>query len=140
MKARAEHVLWTIPTFFEIADYHFYAALAHAGAWDATNTHDACAHRDTLASHRDQLAVWASDRTVTFRFREALASAELARIENRILDADPLYEDAIRSAHAAGAVNVEAIASERAAQFYLGRGRDRIARTSLLHARDCYGQ
>lgn len=140
MKARAEHVLWTIPTFFEIADYHFYAALAHAGAWNAANARDATAHRDAVASHQKQLAVWAQDCMVTFGCRDALAAAELARIENRELDAERLYEEAIRGAHAAGAVNVEAIASERAAQFYVGRGLDRIARTYLLHARVCYGQ
>ena len=75
---------------------------------------------------------------VTFGCRDALASAELARIDNHELDAERLYEESIRGAHAAGAVNVEAIASERAAQFYLGRGLDRIARTYLLHARDCF--
>ena len=47
--------------------------------------------------------MWAELTTLmTFENRAALVGAEIARIEGRMLDAQELYERAIRSAHANG--------------------------------------
>ena len=51
-----------------------------------------------------------------------------------------LYEQAIRSAHANSFIHNEALANELAARFYLARSFDKIARTYLETARDCYLQ
>ena len=58
-------------------------------------------HFDALAEHHKQLEVWAEHSPQTFENRAALVAAEIARIEGRILDAQDLYEKAIRSAHRA---------------------------------------
>ena len=58
--------------------------------------------------------------------------AEIARIEGRVLDAEHLYEQAIRSAHENGFVHNEALANELAARFYAARGFEKIA-----HLRIC---
>ncbi len=65
-------------------------------------------------------------------------SAEIARIEGREPDAEHLYEQAIRSAHANGFVHNEALANELAARFYAARGFEKIAHTYLQDARYCY--
>jgi PAS domain S-box-containing protein len=67
-----------------------------------------------------------------------LVGAEIARIEGRLLDAEQLYEKAIRSAHANGFVQNEAVANEVAARFYAARGFDKIARAYLQDAKRCY--
>ena len=64
--------------------------------------------------------------------------AELARIEGRDLDAMRLYEQAIRSARANGFIHNEAIAYERASEFYRARGFDQIADIYLRDARYGY--
>ena len=64
--------------------------------------------------------------------------AEIARIEGRELDAERLYEQAIRSAHANGFVHNEALANELAARFYAARGFEKIAHAYLRDARYCY--
>ena len=64
--------------------------------------------------------------------------AEIARIEGRELDAEHLYEQAIRSAHANGFVHNEALANELAARFYAARGFEKIAHAYLRDARYCY--
>ncbi len=64
--------------------------------------------------------------------------AEIARIEGRVLEAEQLYEQAIRSAHRNGFVNNEAIAYELAARFYAARGFQKFADAYLLEARYCY--
>jgi transcriptional regulator with GAF, ATPase, and Fis domain len=138
MVARAERLLWTSPTFFELAEYHFYGALVHAKAWDSGPAADAARHREALAGHQAQLATWAAGCPETFGCRAVLAAAELSRLENRALDAERLYEQAIRSAAAADAPHIEAIASELAAQFYLARGFERLAQVYLGRAHSCY--
>jgi PAS domain S-box-containing protein len=55
-----------------------------------------------------------------------------------VLDAEHLYEQAIRSAHANGFVQNEALANELAAGFYAGRGFEVIAHAYLRKARYCY--
>ena len=62
-----------------------------------------------------------------FENRAALVGAEIARIEGRELDAERLYEQAIRSARANGFVHNEALAYELAARFYAARGFEQIA-------------
>ena len=64
--------------------------------------------------------------------------AEIARLEGRELDAERLYEQAIRSAQANGFVHNEALSNELAARFYGARGFDTIAHAYLRKARYCY--
>jgi PAS domain S-box-containing protein len=139
MAARAERLLWTSPTFFgELTEYHFYSALARAKAWDSAPKAEAPGHHQALAGHHALLANWATSCPDTFGSRAALAAAELARLEDRVLDAEGLYEEAIRSASTAGFANIEALASEMAGHFYRNRGFERLARTYFANASSCY--
>ena len=82
--------------------------------------------------------MWAEVNPETFEDRAALVGAEIARIEGRVLDAQELYEKAIRAAHKYGFVHNEAIANEIAGRFYAARGFEKIATTYLRDARSCY--
>jgi len=64
--------------------------------------------------------------------------AEIARIQGRELDAERLYEQAIRSSNANGFVQNEALANELAARFYMARGFEKIAYAYLRDARYNY--
>src|SRR5438105_6961091 len=83
---------------------------------------------------------WAEHCPENFANRAALVGAEMARLEGRELDAEQLYEQAIRSARANGFVHNEAIANELAARFYAARGFETIARAYLKEARYGYLQ
>ena len=87
--ANAERLLWTSPSFFELAEYHFYAALARAALCDAASgggTGRAIWRHwpPTTVSSRS------GPRTVrrTLQNRAALVGAEIARLEGRELDAE----------------------------------------------------
>ena len=54
------------------------------------------------------------------------------------LDAERLYEEAIRSAREHGFVQNEGLANELAARFYAARGFETIAEAYLRKARSCY--
>src|SRR5207247_880889 len=95
-------------------------------------------HVAAVVAHHRQLEIWAANCPENFETRAALVGAEIARIEGRALDAERLYEQAIRSAHVNGFVHHEALANELAARFYAARGFEQIARAYLRDARYCY--
>jgi hypothetical protein len=97
-------------------------------------------HIEALAEHHKQLQVWAESCPDTFENRAALVAAEIARIEGRELDAERLYEQAIRSARANDFIHNEALANELASRFYAVRGFEKIARVYLQDARYGYSR
>src|SRR5258707_7840315 len=88
--------------------------------------------------HLKQIALWADNCPVTFANRAALVGAELARLEQRELDAERLYEEAIHSAREHGFVQNEGLTHELAARFYAARGFETIAHAYLRNAWHCY--
>ena len=136
--SRAQQLLWTSPSFFEVAEYHFYDALARAAQYDAASTDERPQHLEALASHHKQFEAWAESCPENFANRAALLAAEIARIEDRALDAMYLYEQAIQSAREHSFVQNEGLAYEVAARFYLARGFETIAHAYLRNARNCY--
>ena len=135
---KAERLLWMSPVIFERAEYHFYAALARAALCGAGFAVESAQNREALAAHHRQLQEWADSIPENFENRAALVGAEIARLEGRELDAERLYERAIRSARANGFVHNEALANELAARFYAGREFETIALAYLRNARHCY--
>ena len=136
--SRAQQLLWTSASQFEMAEYHFYGALSRAAASHTVSGDQRQQHISALAAHHRQLQVWAENCPENFENRAALVAAEIARLESRELDAERLYEQAIRSARANGFVHNEAIAYERASDFYRARGFDQIADLYLENARSAY--
>ena len=135
---RAHQLLWSATSQVETGDFRFYGALAHAGAWNSASSEERQKHFAALTDHHRQLDIWALHCPANFETKAALANAEIARIEGRLLDAEHYYEAAIRSAHDSGFVHCEAVANECAAQFYSARGFTKIAHIYLRDARDCY--
>jgi PAS domain S-box-containing protein len=131
-------LLWTAPTQVEQSEYQFYAALARAARCDEASAEERSQHLVALADHSKQIAVWAKNCPATFANRAALVAAEIARLERRELDAERLYEEAIRSAHEHNFVLNEGLANEIAARFYVARGFKTIADAYLRNARHCY--
>src|SRR5271163_2921138 len=136
---KARPLLATLPNFAP-AEYEFYSALARAAFCDSTTAGQSREHYDALEAHYKQLQIWAENCPENFENRAALVGAEIARIEGRTLDAEKLYEDAIRSAQANGFVHNEALANELAAGFYRARGLEKVAKAYLKEARSLYSR
>jgi PAS domain S-box-containing protein len=136
--SRAQSLLWVLPSHFETAEYHFYGALSRAATCGSAPAAEQRHHMEPLAAHHKQLQVWATNCPDNFENRAALVGAEIARIEGRELDAERLYQQAIRSARANGFVQNEALAYELAARFYAARDFDEIAYVYLRNARYDY--
>jgi len=135
---QAERLLWTAASCLEHAEYHFYSALARAACCDSAPADERQGHMAALAAHQRQLQVWAQICPENFENRAALVEAEMARLEDRALDAERLYERAIRSSRVNEFIHNEAIAYELAARFYAARGFAEFANTYLRKARYAY--
>jgi PAS domain S-box-containing protein len=135
---KADQLVWTSAAMFEGAEHRLYGALAHAIAWDTASPDARPGHLALIVDYHRQLEIWAEHNSITFENRAALVAAEIARIEGRMLDAQYLYERAIRSARVNDFVHNEGLANEMAARFYTQRGFERIANTCLRDARNCY--
>jgi PAS domain S-box-containing protein len=135
---KAQRLLWTSPSHFETAEYHFYGALCRAASCDSASSEQYRQHIGALAAHHALLGVWAENCPETFENRAALVGAEIARIEGHDVKAMRLYELAIRSARTNGFTHNEALAYELAARFYAARGFEEFARVYLRNARDGY--
>jgi predicted ATPase/signal transduction histidine kinase/CheY-like chemotaxis protein len=136
--AKAKPLLQTQPGFFESAEYIFYDALARAAEYGSATSEERSRHRETLATHQKQLEAWAENCPENFENRAALVNAEIARIEGRELDAQRLYEKAIRSARENRFVQNEGLANELAGRFYLASGYQTSGYAYLRNARYCF--
>jgi GAF domain-containing protein len=136
--AKVQGLLWTIPSFFEAAEYHLYAALSRAALCDAAAAVDRAQCLEALSVHHRQVEAWAENCPANFADRAALLGAEIARLEGREPEAGRLYEQAIRCAREQGFVQHEALAYELAARFYAAGGFGLIAHLYLQQARHCY--
>jgi predicted ATPase len=97
---RVQRLLRVAASLFETAEYHFYGALSYAACCDSGIADQRRQYFEALAVHHRQLEIWAENCPENFENRAALVGAEIARIQDRELDAERLYELAIRSSRA----------------------------------------
>src|SRR5260370_538636 len=122
----------------QLLDYFYYTALTVAALYEKASDDEQTRWRELLTAHREQLREWAETYPQTFGDKHALVSAEIARIEGRELDAERLYEEAIRSAREQGFVQNEGLAHEVAAWFYAARAFETTAHAYLRNPTSCY--
>jgi signal transduction histidine kinase len=138
-KTRAQPISWSSRAFVEIADFHFYAALAHAAAFRTCREHERAQHRLALTEHGRNLDNWSMHCPANFAGRSILVTAEIARtLGDETLHVGKAYELAIRHAQEQGFSHEEGLANELAANFYADAGLTTIARAYLRSARSCY--
>ncbi|RKE35751.1 putative ATPase [Paraburkholderia sp. BL23I1N1] len=136
--AKAAPLLWTSSGHFELAEYHFYAALTRARRHDDAAPEEQAEQFRALVEHHARLATWAEHCPSNFASRSALVAGEIARIKGNEFEAMREYESAIRLAREHESSLIEALAHEVAAAFYMARGFTTIAFVYLGNARLAY--
>jgi predicted ATPase/C4-dicarboxylate-specific signal transduction histidine kinase len=120
----------------EAADLPFYGALARAAFCERSiDERTLEVHLAALRRHVKTLRRLAQTCPENFADRAALAAAELARIEGRVIDAQTLYEEAIKLARSQDFIHNEAVANEAAAHFYSSLNLQTPAEAFLQNAR-----
>ncbi|WP_458765020.1 ATP-binding protein [Cupriavidus basilensis] len=144
---KAEPLLWTAPYFLEIADYHFFAALALAWApafpghapGQISGHMPGSVQAAAFKRHHDQLSAWARENPANFGARAGILSAEASRMARDPLQAMRQYEQAARQARERDQVHDEALAYDLCARCCFEQGLAAPAMAYLRKARDAYG-
>ena len=84
--AKAQRLLWTAPSIFETAEYHFYSALSHSASCDSAFPDQQRQHLEALAAHHRQLEIWAENCPENFENRAALVGAEIERVQGQTIE------------------------------------------------------
>ncbi len=121
---RAEHAL-----FFALATAAVYA--------DATEEKRA-EYDAKLEVIREQMRRWVALCPENTAHMQLLVEAECARLRDARGEAAELYDRAIEAAHASSYLNIEGLAAELAARFWLGAGKGDFAAIYLGKAIDAY--
>jgi signal transduction histidine kinase len=114
---RASRIAWSSRSFLEIAEFNFYSALLRIALTRHSTGEEREAH---LRIANDRLATfgkWSDGCPVNFLSREKLIRAELAYSQNRIIEAQGLYEAAIQLSIESGALHLQGLSCELAAHF-----------------------
>ena len=135
---RAKALLWSAGIHFQSVNYYYYSALAFAAVYETARTESRIDNLEVLKQSMERLREWAESCPETFMDKYTLVAAEVARIENRDLEAMRSYERAIRLARQNGFVQDEGVGNELAGKFCLQRGLEKFAQYYLRDARDCY--
>jgi predicted ATPase/signal transduction histidine kinase/CheY-like chemotaxis protein len=91
-----------------------------------------------ISSNQRRMKKWAFHAPVNYQHKYELVEAEKARVLGKSAKAMEYYDRAIRGASKQGYIQEEAIAYERAAEFYLSLGREEIGQFYLKNAYQCY--
>ena len=136
--AKAASLLWTTPTQFELAEYHFYAALARAGRCEIAVAEERPRHMEvaSCASQTNsdlgrQLSCNIRKPSGIGRRRDRADRRPGARCRAPLRRGHPVRREQ-------GFIQNEGLANELAANFYAARGFETIARAYLRNARSCY--
>jgi predicted ATPase/GAF domain-containing protein len=122
------------------ATYHLFRGLALFACAEARVAQARRELLDAADQEVEKLALWARHAPDNFEHGHHLLCAERARLAGDEAAAADLYERAIEAARRGGLVHREALASQRAGEHALARGRRRVAALHLGSAYDLYRQ
>ncbi|MEM9213337.1 MAG: AAA family ATPase [Cyanobacteria bacterium P01_F01_bin.150] len=95
--------------------------------------------KEVLSNQKD-MRRWAKHSPENFQHKHDLVEAEKARVLGKILKAEELYEKSIQGAKKNKFIHEEALAYERAGEFYLSLDREEIGRLYLKKSHHCYSR
>jgi predicted ATPase/signal transduction histidine kinase/CheY-like chemotaxis protein len=127
------------PAAYLISVQHkFYSSLALIAFSSDSETNGQKEILEQVSSNQKNMKIWAEHCPENFQHKYDLVEAEKARVLGEYWEAEKLYDRAIRGARKQGHIHEEAIAYERAAEFYLSIGREEIGQFYMKNAYQCY--
>ncbi|OCR00279.1 serine/threonine protein kinase [Oscillatoriales cyanobacterium USR001] len=134
----AEDCQESISGQLNIAQYNFYYSLALLAHYPTTTKTEQKEYLKKVATHQKQMKIWATHAPMNFQHKYELVEAEKARVLGQNETAITYYDRAIKGAKEQGFIQEEALANERAAEFYLACDREKVAKAYMTEAYYCY--
>ena len=122
------------------SQHYFYYSLALLARYSYVEVTEQKQYFDELAVNQDKIKHWAFHAPMNYQHKYDLIEAEKARVLGNIVEAMALYDRAISGARENQYFHEEALAYERAAEFYLALGREEIAKLYMTKAHYGYVQ
>jgi predicted ATPase/signal transduction histidine kinase len=120
--------------------HNFYYSLALLASCHSTENKTPNKAPKQVTANQKTMRMWAEHCPENFQQKYDLVEAEKARVLSKSWEASELYDRAIQGAREQGFIHEEAIAYERAAEFYLSIGREEIGRFYMKNAHHCYSR
>jgi len=117
-----------------LAQHNFYYSLALLAQYPHVSLHEQSEYWSELESNQAKMAYWARHAPINYQHKYDLVEAEKSRVLDEVVAAMTLYDQAIQGARAHPYPQEEALAYERAAEFYQSLGRAEIAQLYLTKA------
>jgi PAS domain S-box-containing protein len=123
-----------------IPQHNFYQSLTILALVAKSKKVDRKQLLEKVSLNQKRMKEWADIFPKKYQNKHDLVAAEQARVLGESWQAQALYDRAIQGAKKAGFIHEEAIAYERAAEFYLDLGRAEIGQLYLRNAHHCYSR
>ncbi len=136
----AEKFIKTCSSYLTAAQHNFYSSLSYLAHHNNCHVKEQQELIERVDMNQQDMKKWAKHCPENFQHKYALIEAEKARISKQNWQAEEFYEQAIQGAKKYQFIHEEAIAYERAGEFYLEIGRDKIGYFYLKNAHYCYLQ
>lgn len=120
--------------FMAFSQHNFYYSLALLAHYPDVDSGEQSQYLKELESNQDNMRQWVHHAPINYQHKYDLIEAEKARVLGNVLEAMTLYDKAIQGAREHPYPHEEALAYERAAEFYLALGREEIAQLYLSRA------
>jgi PAS domain S-box-containing protein len=115
--------------------YHTLSALAIVNSCDKKKKRSVL---EVIKINTKKFSVWANQCRENYEHKYYIILAEKARIDGNYVEAMDLYDKAADSAKKNKYINIEALANELAAKFYLENKKEKIAKVYFMEARRQY--
>jgi predicted ATPase/tRNA A-37 threonylcarbamoyl transferase component Bud32 len=123
-----------VPGLMSGVEHNFYYSLALLAQYPEVSSSEQKESLKQVAKNQKQMQQWAIHGPMNYQHKYELVEAEKARVLGKIGKAMEYYDASIQGAREQGYIQEEALANERAAEFYFSRGREKIAEIYLTDA------
>ncbi|MDJ1184889.1 AAA family ATPase [Roseofilum casamattae] len=134
----AESQLPSISTSFGVAQHNFYYSLTLLALYQEVDPQKQTSYLQQVRINQVRMKKWADNCPENFSHKYWLVEAEIAWNLGEIVDAMSAYNQAIELARENDFTQEEALANQRAGQFYLHLQNPKVARIYLQDARYAY--
>jgi len=136
----AESHFQAMAAFLTAPQYIFYYSLALFSCSPSDVEEEQLERLRKLELNQEKLESWSQHCPENFQNKYFLVEAERNRISGNLWRASELYDRAIKAAQRYEFLHEEAIAYERAAEFYLAVEREELGLLYLRNAHHCYSR
>ncbi|MBW4527937.1 MAG: AAA family ATPase [Phormidium tanganyikae FI6-MK23] len=123
----ARHLLKYLPGCISLSEFNFYNSLILVSLYPTVTEPQKSEYWQQIAINQQQMEIWAETCPENFRYQYLLVKAEIAHLLDEPFTAIDLYDEAISLAKTNGFVQDAALANERAAKFWMARGKEKLA-------------